>query len=406
MLKSEYSRFLRELKGRLHFAAHSHHPWPDRSRDAQLAYWDDSAKHFDGKWEHLFGDAIPAVQQAIARALNLQNPARLVFASNTHELGARVLSCLAPGAKVLTTDSEFYSFERQCRRLAEDKFIEVSRVKTEPFESLESRLIKAISETKPDLLFVSHVFFNSGRVLQRLDEIRDALLRARPGALFVLDGYHGFCAVPTNLALLEKDVFYLAGGYKYAQSGEGTCFMTVPDTANKLRPRNTGWFSDLENLAQLGASKSGIEPPVTYGPLGARFRGATMDFTGLYRMRAVLPWLTDTIGLDRIHEHVQTLQARLLEQMKPTNILSSANLVPPEDLSKVGHFLTFEIAPDSGQSAETLVTNLEDRGILVDRRGERLRVGFGAYHDKADVDQLVKILRQFKFRQNRSVVGE
>lgn len=404
MLKGEYSRFLRELKGRLHFAAHSHHPWPDRSRDAQLAYWDESAKHFDGKWDHIFSDVVPEVQKAIAQILNLQNPSRIAFASNTHEFGARLLSCLEMGAKVLTTDSEFYSFERQCRRLAEDRIIEVVRVPTEPFESLETRLLAAIHETRPDLLFISHVFFNSGVVLQKLTEIRDALRKAKPSALFALDAYHGFCAVPTNLALLEKDIFYLAGGYKYAQSGEGACFMTVPDTASKLRPRNTGWFSDFENLAQLTPKAGLTDPPVTYGSGGARFRGATMDFTPLYRMRAVLPWLME-VGLDRVHEHVQTLQARLLEQLKPENIISAENWVPPGDLSRIGHFLAFEIAPDSGQSAETLVTNLEDRGIIVDRRGNRVRVGIGTYHDKSDIDRLVQTLGQFKLRKNRSMVG-
>jgi hypothetical protein len=35
----------------LHFAAHSHHFWPDVSREAQLEYWDDCAKLSDEKWE-------------------------------------------------------------------------------------------------------------------------------------------------------------------------------------------------------------------------------------------------------------------------------------------------------------------------------------------------------------------
>ena len=37
--------------GRLHAAAHSHHPWPDVTREAHLQAWDDAARHHDDKWD-------------------------------------------------------------------------------------------------------------------------------------------------------------------------------------------------------------------------------------------------------------------------------------------------------------------------------------------------------------------
>jgi len=42
-----FRRFLEADPGRLHFAAHSHHPWPDISFDAQQRYWLDSADGMD-----------------------------------------------------------------------------------------------------------------------------------------------------------------------------------------------------------------------------------------------------------------------------------------------------------------------------------------------------------------------
>ena len=41
---SHFSRFLGTEPDRLHFAAHSHHPWPDVTRDAQVQAWDDAAR--------------------------------------------------------------------------------------------------------------------------------------------------------------------------------------------------------------------------------------------------------------------------------------------------------------------------------------------------------------------------
>jgi hypothetical protein len=51
--KTLYQRFLDGHKGKLHFAAHSHHFWPDVTREAQLAYWDDCARLSDEKWDKI-----------------------------------------------------------------------------------------------------------------------------------------------------------------------------------------------------------------------------------------------------------------------------------------------------------------------------------------------------------------
>ena len=44
----------------------------------------------------------------------------------------------------------------------------------------------------------------------------------------VIDGYHGFMAMPTMLESIQDRAFYVAGGYKYAMSGEGVCFLHSP----------------------------------------------------------------------------------------------------------------------------------------------------------------------------------
>ena len=44
---------------RLHLAAHSHHLWPDVTRDAMLACWDDAARLLDHKWDRIFGEVLP-----------------------------------------------------------------------------------------------------------------------------------------------------------------------------------------------------------------------------------------------------------------------------------------------------------------------------------------------------------
>ena len=138
--KPHYVRFLKGLGERLHFCAHSHHPWPDCTRDAQIKAWDDAAERADEKWEIVLGEQIPHAQKSIAAVLRLADEKNIAFAPNTHEFVARLLSCLPENPRILTTDSEFHSFTRQSARL-EEEGAKVERIAVEPFVTFTGRMI-------------------------------------------------------------------------------------------------------------------------------------------------------------------------------------------------------------------------------------------------------------------------
>jgi selenocysteine lyase/cysteine desulfurase len=108
-LKSHFSEFFRSSGDWLHCTAHSHHPWPDVTRAAQLAYWDDAARMTDRKWDKVFGEVLPEAQRHITRHLHLPEADQVVFAPNTHEFVVRLYSCLdwSRRQRVLTTAHEF-----------------------------------------------------------------------------------------------------------------------------------------------------------------------------------------------------------------------------------------------------------------------------------------------------------
>ena len=64
--KSLFSRALSAAPGRLHFAAHSHHLWPDASFEAQQQTWLDANLHADHKWDLVFSQVIPEAQAHVA----------------------------------------------------------------------------------------------------------------------------------------------------------------------------------------------------------------------------------------------------------------------------------------------------------------------------------------------------
>jgi selenocysteine lyase/cysteine desulfurase len=276
---------------------------------------------------------------------------------------------------VLTTANEFHSFSRQTRRLEETGRLAVTRVPAEPYASFRERF-HATPTHRYDMVFVSQVFFDSGFVVDGLEEL---LSRAAPGAIVAIDGYHAFMAIPVDLTRLGPRVFYMAGGYKYAQAGEGACFLSIP-TDCALRPVHTGWFSDFGRLS--GAQGEAVG----YGDAAMRFWGSTFDASGIYRFNAVMRWLQG-LGITprEIHAHVAGLERRFLAGLADANLalLPAGALTPPERFPR-GNFLAFDL-----DAAEDVERRLAARGVLVDRRGRRIRFGFGVYHDDAFVDRLL-----------------
>ncbi|MEE8507279.1 MAG: aminotransferase class V-fold PLP-dependent enzyme [Kiloniellales bacterium] len=384
-LKSHFRRFLEADPDRLHFAAHSHHLWPDVTFAAQQKCWDDAARLADRKWDHVFGAVYPAAQGHVARVLNLSRPGDIAFGTNTHGLVMRLISCLPAGRAIaiLTTDGEFHSFARQTRRLEEDGLARVTRVPVEPFVDFPARFAEAAARGGHDLVYFSQVFFDSGYAVPD----PAALVGAVPDdeTLVAVDGYHGFMALPTNLSEIEGRAFYLAGGYKYAMAGEGAAFLHAPP-GRAMRPRDTGWY------AAFGALEAGEAGAVAFAPDGTRFLGATFDPVGLYRLNAVMDWLADQkVSVAHIHGHAHALQRTFMEGLGALRLdaLHPGQLLLPIEEASRGHFLTFRTA-----RAGDIYRALLGRNVITDHRGDRLRFGFGLYHDEEVVERLVRVLGQ------------
>ena len=363
--KRLFSRALEAAPGRLHFAAHSHHLWPDASFDGQLQAWNEAALLADHKWDKIFAEVIPEAQRHIARELALPDPATIAFSPNTHDFVVRIVSALPmERPRVLASDGEFHSFRRQSLRWAEAGRIDLTTV---PLD----QLVATAEGGAFDLVFTSQVQFNSGRVLEGIERL--AALARPEGPWVVVDGYHGFMATPTDLSAVADRVFYLAGGYKYAMAGEGVCFLHAPPGFGP-RPEITGWYAAFDDLA---AQQGGLG----YAPDGRRFLGSTFDASGLYRFNAVQRMLkAEGLTTAAISAHCDALKARFLAA---DPLPGMALISQPQ-----ARFLAFQ-----GEAAPELHAALDAKGVVTDLRGDVLRIGFALYHDQADVDALLTLIR-------------
>ncbi|MFC7691745.1 hypothetical protein ACFQY5_21365 [Paeniroseomonas aquatica] len=116
--------------------------------------------------------------------------------------------------------------------------------------------------------------------------------------------------------------------------------------------------------------------------------GSTFDPSGLYRLNAVMGWLAG-LGVDAaaIHAQALALQSRFIAGLaarKDGRGLDPARLVVPVEDPARGNFLAFDL-----DEAEAWQARLAAAKIVTDRRGRRLRFGFGLYHTAEEVDRLL-----------------
>lgn len=375
-LRAHYTQFLTPPPGaprRILLTGHSHQAWPDVARAGQDEAFADAARHVDDKWSRVFA-VQDELRRYIAARIPGSSPREFAFASNTHELVTRFLSALDLRARphVVTTTGEFHSMHRQLRRLAEAG-LTVTWIDAHPVDTLAERLAAAVTPRTAAAL-VSSVLFESSTVVPHLAAVAE---RARAcGAHVLVDAYHAWHVLPFSLADVGgDDVFLVAGGYKYAQWGEGTCFLRVP-SSSRLRPVYTGWYA---GFSELDAPRGGALP-VAYEAEGASsFAGSTFDPASFYRAVAVTRFAErEGLTLDRLRASSLAQTARILAAAE--NILGLSIATPREPARRAGF-----VALDTPRAAE-LVARLRAEGIYADARGTRLRLGPAPYVTDDEID--------------------
>jgi selenocysteine lyase/cysteine desulfurase len=375
--KPLFTRSLGAAPGRLHFAAHSHHLWPDASFEGQVECWEDAARLADHKWDRVMDEVWPEAQSNVAAELGSGMPEAVVFASNTHDFLIRLAAACPRRAggvlRVLMSDGEFHSARRQMTRWQESGDIVLTKVGAEPFDDFSERFCELAKVADYDLILVSQVLFNSGRTFE---EVAKLAAIARPeGPWVVIDGYHAFMAIETPVEPASAaSAFYLGGGYKYAMAGEGMGFMHCPPGFGE-RPPVTGWYAEFGELTAPPGSEIG------YTSDAMRFMGATFDPSALYRFNAIQAVLRENgITTARVAARIEKLQARLLDSIAGT-ALGEAELLNPLDGGPHARFLAFR-----HPRAQRWCADLDRQGVVTDVRGDVLRIGFGLYHDEEDVE--------------------
>lgn len=381
--KHLFSNSLSALGDTIHFAAHSHHLWPDAAQSGQMQAYSDAARLADDKWDHIFSDVYPKAQAYVAQELNLPDPSTLVFAPNTHNLLVALFSAIPTRPlRILTSDGEFHSLRRQLERFEESGAVICDRVPVEPASTYTLRFIEAANANKYDFIWTSHVFFNSGHSCGPLESLAD--LASPGGPHVVVDGYHSFMAFPVDLSRVADRLVFISGGYKYAMAGEGCTFMHVPHGILQ-RPEITGWYAAFGALAQKSKG-------VAYAGDAGRFFGATFDPSGLYRFNAVQDMLAEHgLTTAKINAHIHPLKRKLVQAIESGDAgrLNRAAIINDHSGPHTARFIALR-----HDEAQEWKAALHAQNIITDVRADVLRIGLGLYHDAADIEAFCAAARK------------
>ena len=354
---------------------HSHQAWPDVAKIGQLRAFEIAARDVDDKWGAVF-----AVQDELRAHIGRRigcAPSELAFAGNTHELVTRFLSALPlrKRPRIVTTTGEFHAAFRQLSRLSEEEGIEVDFVEAEPSATLAERVAARVDD-RTSAVVMSTVLFGTASIVPSIEVVLEKA--ARTGTEVLLDAYHAFDIVPFTV---PARAFLVAGGYKYAQWGEGSCFMRVPEGCS-MRPVYTGWFAGFGELAHAR------EGAVGYAKDGAtRFAGSTFDPTPFFRALEVARFFEEQ-ALD-----VEALRAASLRQTSRIlahRVTKKLAVATPLEDGRRGGFVALR-AGDAAR-ATSIVEALRKADIFTDSRGEMLRLGPAPYVTDAEIDRALDVL--------------
>lgn len=384
-LATHYSRF--DVANRLLFTGHSHQAWPDVAFDGYEESFHISATYVDDKWKYVFEQ----IEKLRGYLRNFYNDPDGLYCHgpNVHQLFVSWLSALdLPNTqRIITTDGEFYSLERQFRRL-EEEGIEIIRLPAEPNPDLVAQIDQELNEAPATAVILSRVFFGSGLVLQSLENI--AGICEKHEVPLLLDDYHGTNVIPLDLSNKQlQQVYLLIGSYKYLQWGEANCFLRFPRDC-RLRPVITGWFAAFNTLEKAQGKKVAFTEP------NQRFGTATFDGVSCYRAAKVADFFLQNGLTPAKLRQLYLSQLYLLEeaflnkQFDPRLIKRKHELTP----DRKGGFLALETP-----YAVEIKNALRQEHVYVDARETTLRFGPAPYTTpeqiKEAIDRLEKVVSSF-----------
>ena len=237
--------------------------------------------------------------------------------------------------------------------------------------------VAAIDETT-NIVNINRVLFESSWIVD-LEPIVEAAHAA--GALVVIDDFHGTGIVPMDVHSAGVD-FLLTGALKWLCGGQGIAFLYCRrDLIREMQPRVVGWFGTKD---PFGFIRDRFE----LRDDARRFETGTYTLPQAWTASGGLEIISE-VGVENIRIRNQELTRRVIAS---TDDLGLEVLTPRDDASRGG--LVRVRVPGGREGAEKILHQLFERDVVLDVRGDALRISPHFFNVEEDVDRCFDELRR------------
>ncbi len=271
----------------------------------------------------LAAQTIEETRRKLARLLGVDDPRRVIFASNTTDaLNLAIKGILSPGDHVVTTVMEHNSVRRPLRAL-EAIGVSTTKVEADAEGFVSAEAIQEALRPNTRLVAVTHAS-NVNGAIQPVAEIAE--VAHRHGALLLVDGAQTVGVLPIDLHELDADLLAFPG-HKGLMGPPGTGGLVLgpriePTDLTPVREGGTG-----------GNSEEDVQP----AELPARYEAGTLNTVGIAALGAALDVVLE-VGVEAIGAHEREMTDRLVHGLRQ---VPGVHVLAPRDPARRAAVVSF-----------------------------------------------------------------
>lgn len=289
---------------------------------------------------------------------------------------------LSEGDEVVVSSLDHHSNWVPWQLLCARKNLTFRILEIDPAKSLQDQVLEKLSP-RTKILAITHMPNTTGLLLDWSSLIAQAKAF---GAWIVMDGAQAMSTGPCDLSTLGCDFYAFSLHKLYGPTGLGILW-GKKESLEKLRPRDSGG----EMVDQVGDALT------TFAPLPLRLEAGTPAIIEVLSLEALLDWWNQP-GMSALKEHKEKLAQYTKERLSQFSQVRVISSHPKSTL------VLFDIQGAHPMDVSTL---LDLEGVCL-RSGHMcaqpalrrmnlnhaLRVSFGVYNDKNDIDCFIAALEK------------
>ena len=343
-------------------------------------------------------------RQAVANFIGAKSSDEIIFTKGTTDsLNALAFSFgetfIHEGDEILVSAVEHHSNIVPWQMLCERKKAVLRHIPLREDQTLDMEAFKGLLNEKTKLVSVAHV----SNVLGIINPIEEIIRLAHERGIPVcIDGAQSVPHMPVNVQTLDCDFLAFSGHKMYGPTGIGVLY-GKREWLEKLTPHEGG--GEMINHVRWSGT--------TYNELPYKFEAGTPNFVGSYALHKAIEYM-QTIGFEAIEAHERELTEYCESQLaaiEGVHIYAAGQ--PKAGVISFNVFDSQKSKVESRKPTEGLIhpfdigTLLDQQGVavrtghhcaepLIDELGVpgTVRVSFGLYNDKADIDAFIAALKK------------